>query len=162
MPQPYYPACCTYRASCGRSVCCIIDIFILRAVEEKCAAIPIFFSPHAVEKQCAALPIPLLSSSGGEVSCITGNFTQQAVDKKWAALSIFLHSKKWRRRELHACKESNFKTFLSLAEHVTDSSKRRSLQWHWKLLPSRGFKISCWFPSPALWQITIATGRLSL
>ena len=89
MPQPYSAAGCTYIASCGRSVCCIIDIFILRVVEEKHAALPIFF--HRTQWKNSLLHYRYFfytANSGREVSCIIDIFTQ----------------KKWRRCELHCRK----------------------------------------------------------
>ena len=135
-----------YAVSSGKEVSCITDNF-LRSKQWKRRELHYrYFYPV---------------SSGKEESCITYIFTQQAVEKKRAALPIFLHNKQWKRRELPACKESNLKTFRSVKEHVTDSSTWQTVQRHCKLLPSRRFTMSYWFPLPTFSQHSWATGRLN-
>jgi hypothetical protein len=107
-----------FTASSGGEVCCITDAFSLQAVEEKCAALPIFLYSkqwknsvlhylslylQAVEEKCAALPTFFPpASSGGAVCCVTDNFfLLQAVEEKCAALPIFLYSKQWKNSVLH-------------------------------------------------------------
>jgi hypothetical protein len=63
-------------------VSCVTDIFLLQAVEKKCAALPTFFLCKRWRRSELRYRHFFTASGGEEVSCVTDIFSLQAVEKK--------------------------------------------------------------------------------